>query len=487
MKKTECIFLLLLVLSLYSCIHDDTKFPSKEIPEITNVNVERDTFFNILGVPFKLTPDVSLEPREQDVTYTWKASYMNYYSGVERQDSLKMISCESELNYVFPKLGTYKVRLEVSNGKMMLMKEFRIVVQTVFAQGLFVFSDHAGIGRISFLPLAGEGHVLADSSVNFIQRPVENLNPMMITEGMSDVQQLGAELYVCVSSKNLVYRLDGSTFEEILTYDFAAEWPEKHLTSFMRGTAAYGDSYVMSEEGKVGKCALSMCYIVDDTSFDGIYDKMITWNGKQFGYLDYYYFVLFDKNREYYDAVWEMRGSPDKIARGDAPEGYKVYNGYGYVGESSMFFLISRNKDNLNKFRVDRLQPEYDRDTWTTSFVNKAFKEFEQSDVTLSESSPLLYSTVNNSVYYFDRHDLYLWKGMGYGFPESPVLTLDGEITYMGITENHRYIYLGVWQENAKAVLKGSVYLYEVATNKIVKEYRNIADKPVRIFYKTSN
>ena len=63
-------------------------------------------------------------------------------------------------------------------------------------------------------------------------------------------------------------------------------------------------------------------------------------------------------------------------------------------------------------------------------------------------------------------------------------MTLDGEITCMQLSSDEKYVSLGIWNPGAEEELKGSIYILEMDTKKIVREYRGVADKPLKIFYK---
>ena len=79
---------------------------------------------------------------------------------------------------------------------------------------------------------------------------------------------------------------------------------------------------------------------------------------------------------------------------------------------------------------------------------------------------------------------LYEWIYKGFTLPETPLMTLDGEITCMQLSSDEKYVYLGIWNPGAEEELKGSIYILEMDTKKIVREYRGVADKPLKIFYK---
>lgn len=474
--------------TMISCVSDDTVFPDKVIPEVLDVEVDADTFFNVLGVPFEISPRVDLKPLEQQVTYTWRSGFVNKQGVIESIDSLVTISNDTVLHYVFPQLGEYKVRLEVSNGKMMRMKEFRVLVRTVYDQGLLVFSDQEGAGRISFLPLDNEAQVLTASTEQFIQRPVENLNPNMKTEGMTDVRQLGSELFVTSSLDNTLYRLDGNTFEEITTYRFGDEWTGNHLKCFLRGSSSYGTCYVLSEEGKVAACELDLAYMVPDPKFSGNYDRLISWSANVFGMMRYDYFIIIDENDMHFIGTYESMGSGSYLDGMTCEEGYEILNGYGYMDfTDARLILVLKNKMNPTQYMVQQLAFTQDRESLDTYFAPYASKILTVENMSMTAETQLLYNENSGVIYYFNGSDFYLWNGPSSNFLDFPILSVDGEITCLAATEDQRYIYMGIWQENSTEELKGSVYLYDVGTNKIVKKYTGVADKPVRIFYKTRN
>lgn len=83
---------------------------------------------------------------------------------------------------------------------------------------------------------------------------------------------------------------------------------------------------------------------------------------------------------------------------------------------------------------------------------------------------------------------MYEWaySGTTPKLPKDPVLTVEGEITCMCLNPDSqkKYLYLGVWNPSAQEELKGSLYIMDASTCKVIKEYRGIADKPLKIMYK---
>ena len=43
-----------------------------------------------------------------------------------------------------------------------------------------------------------------------------------------------------------------------------------------------------------------------------------------------------------------------------------------------------------------------------------------------------------------------------------------------------------MWNPSAETELKGSVLVYDVEKMKVVKEYKGVADRPIKILYKKS-
>ena len=57
------------------------------------------------------------------------------------------------------------------------------------------------------------------------------------------------------------------------------------------------------------------------------------------------------------------------------------------------------------------------------------------------------------------------------------------EITTLGRSYDENYLYVGTYNP-ARSGKKGSLYIYDFATQNLVKSYEGIVDKPVKILYK---
>lgn len=171
MKKYLYVLLLLLGVSagMVSCIHDDTTGFVKEISDITitkvsGEGVDEDGKFAVaelmMPVHFEAEAEQTLEGYE--LSYEWKAGFIREYNdGEPVMDSLFLISDSKVVEYSFPSVGEFLVRLRVSNEFGSTFHYMTVEIKAGMERGLMILSsDDAGKGSLTFCSVDREANEL---------------------------------------------------------------------------------------------------------------------------------------------------------------------------------------------------------------------------------------------------------------------------------------------------------------------------------------
>lgn len=481
--KRSITYILVLIASLglwQACIDDDSVGAVRELSEI-NIEVPQDTFYVNFGEEMTI-PVTATQTGEGNMTYEW--SWVDVDNNGEVHGALQAISTEPELRYTFKKLGQFKVRLRVTNEDGSTFYFFELYVRTPFQKGLLVLSkDENNLGRTSFLRVKEEGDV-ATGTEKFSVHAFESVNPEIVLNDPQDITWKGKEYMMILSDGGkVIYQYDKQSFDYLSKMSVNEDFPEAKLKKICLTNPpdAFETSLGLDVNGGTWLVDYGLMLVYPNTEllsgkrFDKLYFK-----GSHGNVL----FVNFDES--YIGHTRERMWPPKCYESGNYFAGRKIVN------------LMA---DDGNKLHVITTDPRDEQSVTVTSFSDMnggvfwlgfdgAFKN--PSDIsyhatqplTLTRETEMLTNDTYRETYYTRGNELYRWIYSGVKLPDKPFLTLDGEITCMCSSPDEAYLYLGVWNPSAEEELKGSIYILELRTHKIIREYRGVADKPMKIMYK---
>ncbi|KIO43743.1 PKD-like family lipoprotein [Sanguibacteroides justesenii] len=495
------------VLSIYllnGCIDDKSEGAYIPLSEI-NFEVGQDSFYTDYGSQTVIpAPKITQTMGEKELTYEWRASLQKG----SNEDSLKYISYDPELQYTFRELGEYRVRLRVSNGDVSKMYNYRVFVRTAFIEGLFVLSaDEQGKGRTSFLRTSQESDVWQGVESEFKTHAVEAVNPEIVlddpTDATSGNMRGGSVLYLTCRKSQKIYQFDNKTFDLLYIFDVKQELPRIKPVAVVTGfKGPYpGDPatlYVMPDRGNAAGLNPLNYFLYEDSQIfpaEAVYDKwaIALPPGNLHAFL---YFM--DNRRERMDCIFSMFFGMMTFTSNsrDIFKGYHVLNLTGRTSEErggmSELWTVATDKTNVSRVRITKFM---ESGMSFTAFDDPKEKSYEISDpLTLTGQSTMVMAHNNLGVcFYNNGSKLYRWKYVEGNAEVQPlpveadaVLSVEGEITSLEASTNRLYLYIGVWNPRAIGELKGSVLVYDIVNQKVVKSYPNVADRPVKVFYKSA-
>ena len=480
--KKSIIYILVLLAYLgvwQGCIDDESVGVVRVLSEIT-IEASQDTFYVDFGKEVTIQATAS-QTGDGNMTYEWAWGSVDRKGAIK--DSLKVISTDSVLHYIFRKLGQFKVRLRVTNEDGSSFYYFELYVRTPFQEGVLVLSeDENNLGRTSFLRVKEPKEVVTGEE-EFTLHAFESVNPEMVLNDPQDVTWTNEYMMILSDGGKVIHQYDKQTFDYINTIHVDGEYPGTRLKKICwanppsgfyasLGWGINGDTWIVDYDMK---------YVIQDDEFSP---------GERF------------------DKLY-LQGSEGNVLYVNFEKSY-INHALGMIWPSPRYsserYFEGRNIVNLmadagNQLHVITTDPQDAQAVTVTSFTNMnamvgwfqfsgAFTNPEDYSyhadrpLTLMREAEMLTNNDYSETFYARGKELYQWIYKGKKLPDTPLLMLDGEITCMSLSPDNKYIYLGIWNPLANEELKGSIYILDMKTNKIVREYRGVADKPMKIMYK---
>lgn len=493
MKKKYILLLFLALTVMVSCIHDDTTGYVRKISEITISGIRGEAFaegenvayVNLL-VPTKMEAEVEQSMEGYELFYEWKTGKITSTEtdGTVIYDSLSIISEEKVLEHAFEHVGEYLLRLRVYNEFGSSFYYARVQVRAGMEEGLLILSENENRGRISFVATKGADELLNLSSEDVDTDVWSRLNYDYDLQTPRDVLAVeDGNVYLISETQQCLYELDNSTLEVLRKMDLTLMTPEiKPLAMARHGNGS--NLRVLSADGTCVLCQIEYDGLTkDDLGNDTKYEKMISFKYEYipgWGIYNNTSFLIDNEN----EVITMIGGNRS----GNELTNQRIIN--CNMSKNNQLYVVSVANDNPQRVKVTRYGVF---SSFVGSFSSPVSYEYDlfSSSLTLTQETDLLLNGLYNVFYYYQDNKIYRWR---YSQPNSSLPTADdtknactipsGEVTCMTQSLEGKYLYVGVWDESASSVLKGSVYVYNADTWEIENQFTGIADKPVKIIYK---
>lgn len=450
---------------LNACIHDNS---SLAVPDFSGLSIvaQYDTLSVNLSEELVYSVDIVQSGEKKPLTYEW--AYAIYdtkdASGYPAKDSLRIISNDAELHYTFRKLGTYYLRLKVDNGEAISFKGFMLNVTTPYDEGITILSqDDAGNPRISFLKTLTRQEIESGVEKKFVTDVLTKENPDYVIKNCTDLAQFTSTYMLLASREDgLIYKLNAKTFGVMYKNRVRDVIPDFTCKRLMGEKTK---NWMLSENGNAYRYDLTVDEVLTiDNALGYGYDACF------FGYnSSYQYFIDYDKSVIY---------SPSGTALNTSSNNFVNYNIIGMVPYTiTKLYTIVVSKDDPSKGIVYQTRG-------TLSSLTELIK-FDATDLKLDKNSTIMYSKVYKYAYYDYGNNIYRWNCTGQ-FPKTPFILFPPtkEITAVALDPDKKQIYV-CYVDSEQSSLKGGLDIYDANTGKIAESYAGIADRPIKVFYKT--
>lgn len=463
-----------------SCIEDESVGAIRDL-SLIHIEAAQDTFYVDFGLDSKIEASVT-QTGEGNMTYEWSWGTLNDAGSIV--DSLEIISRDPVLHYSFRKLGQFRVRLRVTNEDGSSFYYFHLFVRTPFQEGLLVLSeDENNVGRTSFLRTKGPQDVVTGEE-EFMVNACEKVNPEVVLNHPQDVSWYQQKLFLVSDRGKVIHEYDKVTFDYLNTIRVDQEYSEASLRNFvlLENSPMY-KSLGWGQDGKIWSIDYELGLVTPNTeSFtEEKYDKVYFQGGKNA------LFVNFEES--YLNHVLSVSYPNQRFSSDDIFNGQYIVN--FMADEGNRLHVITTDPENPLSVTItyfDDMTARAGFFNFKGAFQNPKTSSYQAAQpITLTRKSVMLTNNIYYVTFYAQGNELYEWIYKGFTLPETSLMTLDGEITCMQLSSDEKYVYLGIWNPGAEEELKGSIYILEMDTKKIVREYRGVADKPLKIFYKKDN
>lgn len=465
----KIIYLLPVIFAFLSvaCFDDDTTMDTREVSVISIDTSKLQKEYNIDKFATRvITPEITQTNPSLPLTYEWQVDF-------------KVYSDSSALKFTGADLGSFNVRLKVSNEDGSAFYTFLIHVNSPYEEGITILSeDPEGTMQLSFMRKLSAEELKAGGEEKFISNCLEVSNPDVTFEkSPSDMAKRENQLFISCKNKPIVYVLNTKTFE-LENAISAPEFPD-----FIPLKMNIPDDNARSS---IVICKNGIAY--DLSTFEGIILPSSILTGQ------YAEQTFFCAPYNTYNYLWD-------------PATCQVlnYNGYGISSSEEVLanqeliqFFNGIYNDYITLVTRDKTSGEIKKTSIGSSFIayNDDYSESwfdlrEQKTLTgntnLLSTSPSVASSVYKQLLYAEGNKIYRWYYSDNSFPTSvwATIELEGcEITYLALSPDETQLYVGVYQPGVSGE-NGHLYILNSDTGKLIgSPYSHIAYKPVKIMYK---
>jgi len=464
MNNRIILFLLALTFFVQSCYKDDTSGANREL---ATIQVD-------LGFPEKATIDLGLNEEyvlkpvveqkgNSSLSYEWEVDY-------------KLVSSEKDFSFKSARLGSFPVRLKVSNQDGSVFKEFRIRVNSQYEEGLLILAENAEQeGTLSFIPKK-EGKFLSLTNIEDVDiNSFEKSNPGdKLGKKPTDIAVRVNQIFIS-SEVGRISALNYKTLELEAVIE-SPDFPDFQPVFMNIPDSEAKSSMILNRSGKVYNLA-TLEHVVSTNSTAGT--KVFELKTQMLPTQNYTSGFFWEPATSIFHNLWTRNANSGTRLNDQNMITFFAYGDNCYTLTSSKSNPSIIRKTNFSEQRL--------------AFIEES--TFTNTNLTLKSDSKTLLVGELNYLAYTNGRSIYKWYYTTNNIPTSPYITLDipGVITSMAKTpakevgkddlDPIKELYVAVYDENATG-LNGSVVVYDLETGIKKATYANISDKPVKIFFK---
>lgn len=453
----------LLPLLLFSCYKDDTSTGTRQLTEIEIsfpdvsggvANMEKNETLTI-------DPVIVQKGNEKAMQYEWQVNY-------------EVFSTEKKLVYPGLKLGTYFVRLKVTNEDGSAFKSFTLKVNSPYEEGLIVLGeDEQGEGTLAFMRKFTPAELAAGKIEAFVNNVFSLNNPgQKLGKGPSDIIKRQSQVFVSSSGEGKIFLLNDKTFALEATIS-APDLPDFKPVQMNIPDANFRTASILCEGGKIYNLALLEYLIMPDVKYA---QKVTGRTSFGFNFNDSYnYFWDTENSRLLQYSAYYTTNSLTHFADQDLVT---------FFNDDVSVYVVTRSKDDPSVYTKTAFS-HYVQNVSTKALDIKQKETLNVSGTPpLNPQSIVVMNPAFKKLIYASDNKVYSWFYTGTDMPSSPFITIDGGIiTAMEQSPDGKELYVGVYDPAAQG-LKGSIYVYNMDSGAFIKKYQNVVDRPVKVFYK---
>lgn len=462
MKYLSRLLVAILALLQVSCYKDDTTLNTRTLSEIgiefreikgTTVDVDKNHILTI-------DPIITQSEDTKELSYEWEINY-------------EVFSREKKLVYNSPKLGSYLIRLKVSNADGSTFKSFKLNVNAAYEEGLMVLAEDAnGEGTLAFMRKFTDAEIAAGRTETFVNNCFTLNNPgLKLGKWPTDIAKRAQQVYISSKGEQTIYLINNKTFEleaAVTAFDIPGFKPLKINVPDNTGRSAV----ILCEQGKIYNLAVLEYLVSPDVKFPtDVIEKTAMGSDKND---TYNYFWNNTTSRIMQASYYGPTNSGNEL---QGKNMVQFFYADATLPVDVGFYVITNTAANPSVYTktvfTANLSAVKERTVLSGSFASS-----------LNSSSIIEANMTYRKLIYANGNKIYSWFYTGSDTPSAPFITVDaGVVTGMSQSPDGKTLYVGIYDAGA-AGLKGSVHIYNMDTGALIAKHTGVTDKPVKLFYK---
>lgn len=466
--KIKYILPIIFAFLLAACFDDDTTTGTQPISVISIDTTKLEKVYNINKFETRIiTPEITQTDSSLPLSYEWQVDYKFYSDSVA-------------FRFTGKDLGSYEIRLKVSNQDGSTFYTFQLNVNSPYEEGIAMLSEGPqGQTELSFMRKYSDEELKAGIKEKFVMNCLQLNNPdVSFEKSPTDMAKRGTQLFICCQNHPIVYAVNTKTFE-LENAISAPEYPDfiPLKMNIPDNTSRISD--VLCQHGVVYSLSTHEGVIVPHTYLTGKYAEQTFFCAP---YQVYSYYWNPETCQILNNNGYNITTSEKAL---DGQELIQYFNGI----YNDYITIISRDKTNgkIKKTNIGSTFIAYN-DDYTERWFDLREEKILTGNTNLKPTSPSVASSVYNQLLYAEGNKIYRWYYSDNSFPTTPWTTINlenCEITYLGLSPDETQLYVGVYQPQESG-LNGHLYILDSDTGKPVGDtpYLHVGYKPVKIMYK---
>lgn len=468
--KLRYLYIWLIGLMAIGCFDDDT---TVDTVRISKVSIDTASLQKVYDrdknetLVIDITQYVTQAEKDLPLTFQWDMDY-KFFS----DSSVLVVDCQT--------LGSFPMRVKVSNEQSSAFYEFQLNINTPYEEGLAVLSvTNDGTGMLSFMRYLSDG-----TSGEFETHCLKTNNPgEEFPKYPTDIRKRESQLFISYKQDPSIYIVNDKTLE-LENIVSASEYPGFVPECMLLPENAARTAIIISSDGAAYNLASLEGIVLTHTSLRSSYSTIyygyygayqsydFLWDEKTHSMVSYDGYTVTDANATGFGSVWE--GEHEVVAMVEDKEGESITvltELNGEIWKTSLGYYIL-------KYNWDTWMPE-GIDYYDEQRVIANPSNFKQGD-------PYVGSSRYQCMFYAQGNKIYRWYYSSTSFPSDAWGTLDlgdAEITTMTVSPDGNNLYVGAYRPN-EAGENGYIYIYDIRNGNLIKSCKNVAYKPVKIMYK---
>ena len=433
-----------------------------------------------------------------DVKYEWTygqpADGTTIADHIFKPGTVEKFSTSPTIDYTFPKIGTFLLRLRLDNGESVSYKYFTLNVNSGYDEGVVILNnDDAGNGSLTFVKTltseesaAGEREVFPDvfSTINPGQT-LKNGRALFMSNATVKKVDYSGILIATNDENSTMWHMETKTFQLFKK----------------AGMAGVGTSF-KSFGGELASTTGFAAFLLGNNSHIYRYDMLL---GNYTDMIDIKpmtrIFGGLSRTMTTSESVrTTIYYTDDTLCiRRSASAGVVYYTekGYSVVNMATMrtaknngLYILFRSKTNPEEYMIrctDGVGGTGTFKKWGASV------DFTASVLKMDENSKFVNTKHSADVYYTFENAIYRWSLISAPVAK-PAITLPEGERIRDIATNFKgrgkgddgedLLYVVTYNPDRPGEKKGSLYVYSFADDSLVKSYEGICDDPVSVLYK---